>query len=128
MKDTIGKVTDRINVINFRKIRERLSSNSDPGIEIHGCFDSLEDIFLAILAAIVFVALLWIFINVLWILSLVMIAMLYWLFFRALRLVFRNSARCKNQLLLSIGFGLLYTFLYNFWIFGVITAAHFLIN
>lgn len=128
MKDTIGKVTDRISMTNFRKIRERFSVDSGSDLGSYGCFESLEDLFLVLMAAIVFIALIWIFINVLWILSLVMIAMLYWLFFRALRLVFRNADRCKNQLLPSIGFGLLYTFLYNFWIFGVITAAHFFIN
>ena len=128
MKDTVGKVTDRISMTNFRKIREHFSADSGSNLGSYGCFESLENLFLVLMAAIVFIALIWIFINVLWILSLVMIAMLYWLFFRALRLVFRNAARCKNQLLTSIGFGLLYTFLYNFWIFGVITAAHFFIN
>ncbi|AZA83799.1 hypothetical protein C1637_13815 [Chryseobacterium lactis] len=47
-------------------------------------------------------------------------AMLYWIFFRALRLVFKNSGKCKGNLLKSIYFGLFYSSLYIFWIYGII--------
>lgn len=51
-------------------------------------------------------------------------AILYWIFFRALRLVFKNSGKCKGDLLKSLRFGFFYSFLYVFWIYGII----FLIN
>ncbi|MBP2615493.1 hypothetical protein [Chryseobacterium jejuense] len=51
-------------------------------------------------------------------------AMLYWIFFRALRHVFKNSGKCKGDIVKSFGFGFLYSFLYILWIYGII----FLIN
>ncbi|AZA76697.1 hypothetical protein EG347_03770 [Chryseobacterium sp. G0186] len=47
-------------------------------------------------------------------------AILYWIFFRALRLVFKNSGKCKGDLLKSFRFGFLYSFLYVFWMYGII--------
>jgi hypothetical protein len=52
--------------------------------------------------------------------------MLYWIFFRALRLVFKNSNRAKGSLLESIKWGVVYTTLYNFWIYGIFYITSFL--
>lgn len=52
-------------------------------------------------------------------------AILYWIIFRAFRLIFRNSAKCKGQLLKSIGVALLFTILYNCWIYAIIFGIHF---
>lgn len=59
-----------------------------------------------------------------WSAVLFLAAMLYWIFFRALRHVFKNSGKCKGNIVKSIGVGFLYSFLYIFWIYGII----FLIN
>jgi hypothetical protein len=56
---------------------------------------------------------------VLVIVVLTFIAMLYWIFFRALRLVFKNSNKSKGDLIESVKWGLTYTTLYNFWIYGI---------
>lgn len=53
-------------------------------------------------------------------------AILYWIFFRALRLVFKNSGKCKGDLLKSFGFGLFYSFLYIFWMYGIIFLIKYL--
>lgn len=53
-------------------------------------------------------------------------ATLYWIFFRALRLVFKNSRKCKGNLFKSFAFGLFYSFLYIFWIYGIIFFVSFL--
>jgi hypothetical protein len=59
-----------------------------------------------------------------WFSVLLFAAMLYWIFFRALRLVFKNANRCKNKLKESIAYGLGYTLLYNCWIYLIILIGH----
>lgn len=61
-----------------------------------------------------------------WSAALIFAAMLYWIFFRALRLVFKNSKLCRGNLFKSIAFGLFYSFLYISWIYGIIFLLHFL--
>ena len=124
MKDTVGKLTDRI---KFRRLTD-LSDLTASGEGADGCFGGVGELVGGIIAAVIFVFLLWFFANILWMVILLIMAMFYWVFFRALRLVFAHSARCKGDLILSMGYGLLYTFLYNFWIFGIILAAHYLIH
>jgi len=53
-------------------------------------------------------------------------AILYWIFFRALRLVFKNSGKCKGNFLKSIGFGIFYSLLYISWVYGVIFLIKYL--
>ncbi|AKK74300.1 hypothetical protein OK18_18330 [Chryseobacterium gallinarum] len=55
-----------------------------------------------------------------WSAVLFLAAMLYWIFFRALRLVFKNSGKCKGNILKSFSYGFLYSFLYVSWIYGII--------
>lgn len=69
---------------------------------------------------------LWLFGAFFWSVILAVGAILYWIIFRAFRLIFRNSAKCKSNLLKSFGYGLLYTILYNCWIYAIIFGTHFL--
>jgi magnesium-transporting ATPase (P-type) len=55
-----------------------------------------------------------------WSVLLVLIFALYWLFYRALRIVFLKARICKGDLGLSIQYSLMYTVLYTGWIFGLI--------
>lgn len=91
-----------------------------------GIVGAVLSIILWILLAVCFSLVLWIFGNILFIVILVFIAMLYWIFFRALRLVFKNSNRAKGSLLESIKWGVVYTTLYNFWIYGIFYITSFL--
>jgi hypothetical protein len=61
-----------------------------------------------------------------WITILVVAGILYWIIFRAFRLIFRNSPGCKGKLLKSVSTAVFYTFLYNCWIYGIIFGVHFL--
>ncbi len=79
----------------------------------------LAGILLWILAAVVLSVVLFLFGEVLLVAVFAFMAMLYWVFFRALRLVFRHSHQTKGRLLASLGFGLVYTLLYNSWIYGI---------
>lgn len=121
LKDNVG------NILN----RERLKKYSDKTPKIDGfefdppdAGDGIGGIILSIVLWIVFSVLL-IFLSYFlglffWSAVLFLGAILYWVFFRALRLVFKNSGRCKGNVLKSFGFGLLYSSLYVFWIYGII--------
>jgi hypothetical protein len=58
----------------------------------------------------------------------VIVVMLYWVFYRALRVVFARSRSCRGRLLRSMGYGLLYTVLYTGWIFALLWVGRFLLS
>lgn len=120
LKDTLGDVTDKVKLRKIGDLPDMVSAadlDFDGGDE--GCAAILVGIVIWILAAIALALIIWIFGNVLMVVIAAFIAMLYWIFFRALRLVFKQSNKCKDKLTSSIGIGLVYTFLYNFWIYGI---------
>ncbi|MCC4214732.1 hypothetical protein [Leeuwenhoekiella parthenopeia] len=55
-----------------------------------------------------------------WFSLFIIILMLYWVFFRALKLVFAKSNKTHGNLLLSILHSFTYTLLYLGWIFGIV--------
>ena len=63
-----------------------------------------------------------------WATILILAALLYWVIFRALRLIFRNSVKCKGDIIKSGQLSILYTSLYVFWIYGIIFIGHYLIG
>lgn len=87
------------------------------GDDLLGCVGSiLAWIALAIVATVV----LWLLAQVLWATAVVLVAALYWVFYRALRVVFAHSRTCQRKLRLSAGYGLLYTVLYTGWMFALL--------
>jgi hypothetical protein len=128
LKDDIGKLTDKIKIDKIPDLSGGLELSSD----VPDVGEGIAGIILGILAWFLFSILLllfiWFFSAVIWTMILVFAAMLYWIFFRALRLVFKNSNKCKGDLTTSIAYGLGYTTLYNFWIYGIILATHYLIK
>ena len=56
---------------------------------------------------------------VFWFSLFILLAMLYWVFFRALKFVFNKSKDTKGDIGISVGYSLTYTFLYVGWIFGI---------
>ncbi len=129
LKDNIGQITS-----------DKLSFNDSLDLNIHPTHhgngfdvdvgDGLEGIIAGILLWILWAILvalaLWIFSNVVLIVIATFAAMLYWIFFRALRLVFKNSNKSKGNIFESIRYGLTYTLLYNFWIYGVFMLTEYL--
>ncbi len=92
-------------------------------IEPLGCIVSfLIWLILALFGSII----LWALGAMVWAIILVIAGMLYWIIFRAYRLIFLNSPRCKNHLSKSMGIALMYTILYNCWIYAIIFGAHYL--
>jgi hypothetical protein len=92
--------------------------------------DDLGEVIIAIigwiLISIFTILLLWIVSNIFVAVVMVFVGMLYWIFFRALRLVFRHSAKSKGDLLTCIRIGITYTLLYNFWIYGIFFLTDYL--
>jgi hypothetical protein len=125
LKDNLGQIIDKFKTVDTSDISANLTSSGpiDVGEGIGGIILS---ILLWIVMAIVFSIALWIFSNVLIIAILTFIAMLYWVFFRALRLVFKNSNKSKGDLFESMKWGLTYTALYNFWIYGIFILTNYL--
>lgn len=127
LKDNVGSILNK----------QRLKSYSDnaPTVDIlnfdpPAVGDSIGTAILSVVLWFVFTIVLVILLYFLgfffWAAVLFLTAMLYWIFFRALRLVFKNSGKCKGNLLKSITFGLFYSFLYIFWIYGIIFLANYI--
>ena len=55
-----------------------------------------------------------------WISIFIILAMLYWVFFRALKFVFSKSKETKGDISISAIYSLTYTVLYLGWIFGIV--------
>lgn len=133
LKDNLGNITYKI---NFKKKIQNLEENADvvaggPQRSILDYSDS-DDIFINVVF--------WIFISTLiisfiiflgalfWGMILAFVAMLYWIFFRALRLIFKKSNKCKGHFIKSLAYALTYTILYNFWIYGIILISHYFVR
>jgi hypothetical protein len=125
LKDNLGQIIDKFKTVDTSNISSSLTS-SGPIEAGDGIGGIILGILLWILIAIVFSIALWIFSNVLIIVVLTFVAMLYWLFFRALRLVFKNSNKSKGDLMESMKWGITYTILYNFWIYGIFILTNYL--
>jgi hypothetical protein len=127
LKDDLGKLTDKLKPSKIPNLADAAT-----GVDFIHVGDGIEGIILSIVLWVVVTILIalffWLFGAVVWTGIIVFIAMLYWIFFRALRLVFKNSNKCKGDLATSIAYGLGYTTLYNFWIYGIILVTHYLIK
>ncbi|MET0394897.1 MAG: hypothetical protein ABW019_17265 [Chitinophagaceae bacterium] len=128
LKDNLGRITDRIKLDKLSDLSGKIEL---PG-EIPDAGEGLGGIILGILGwilvAILLLIFIWVFGAVMWVAILSFAAMLYWIFFRALRLVFRHSYQCRHNLSASMTYALAYTLLYNCWIYGIILAAHYLVH
>jgi hypothetical protein len=123
LKDNVGRMTDKIKSEEFPKMPDISPGGQivDVGDDFGGMLlGTVISILLWIVTAVVLAVVLWMFGQLLIISLVVFAAMLYWIFFRALRLVFKNSKRTKGDLPMSVIYGVFYTFLYNFWIYGIL--------
>ena len=121
LKDTIGNLTDSFDAKKLEYLKD-LSSSSGPDIfdVDEGIFGIIFSIILWIIATLVISYLFFILGAIIWLSVLTFLGMLYWIFFRALRLIFKKSSICSQNIELSIYYALIYTFLYNFWIYGIL--------
>lgn len=92
---------------------------------ITGCITALLLwIIIGLFGSIIF----WLLGAVVWVTVLLIAGILYWIIFRAFRLIFLNSTKCKGDIAKSLGVGLLFTVLYNCWIYAIIFGSHYLLR
>jgi hypothetical protein len=125
LKDNVGRIIQKERITRDVSVGIDFSS-VEPVSVGEGIGGIIISILLWILMAVFFSLLLWLLSNVFVIVILAFAGMLYWIFFRALRLVFKNSNTCKGSLLESMKWGFTYTVLYNFWIYGIIMMTTYL--
>jgi hypothetical protein len=127
LKDNLGKILNKERIKNTADKMPLFDSfEFDPADAGDGIGGIIISIILWFIIAILFTFLFYFFGVFFWIMILLFAAMLYWIFFRALRLVFKNSRHCKGNLLKSFGFGFFYSILYMSWISGIIFLVNYL--
>ncbi|KQS92644.1 hypothetical protein [Chryseobacterium sp. Leaf394] len=129
LKENVGAIVNREKLKSIADKRPKFEG-FDGGLpdigDGDGCAGVILSVVLWFFIGLVAVFLLYFLGIFIWATVLILIAMLYWIFFRALRLVFKNSKHCKDDLVKSFGFGIFYSFLYISWIYGIIFLLHFL--
>ncbi|WP_298392445.1 hypothetical protein [Flavobacterium sp.] len=126
LKDNLGKLTDQFDAKKLNFLKEL---NADSGFEHSfteigdGIGKIILNILFWIVATIIISYLFFAVGAILWMSILVFLGMLYWIFFRSLRLIFKKSSQCSGNIEKSIFYGLTYTILYNFWIYGIILLS-----
>lgn len=126
LKDNLGKLTDQFDAKKLNFLKEL---NADSGFEHSfteigdGIGKIILNILFWIVATIIISYLFFAVGAILWMSILVFLGMLYWIFFRSLRLIFKKSSQCSGNIEKSIFYGLTYTVLYNFWIYGIILLS-----
>lgn len=127
LKDNVGSI---LNKERFKKYQDNAlaidSLDFDSPIAGDGIGGAILSIVLWIVFSIVLIFLSYFVGLFFWSAILFLAAILYWVFFRALRFVFKNSGKCKGDLLKSFGFGVFYSFLYVSWIYGIIFLIKFI--
>lgn len=129
LKENVGSIVNREKIKSYRISKPKVDNFDFPDISLignEGCGEIIISIILWILLSVVLIFLLYFLSVFFWVVILLFTAMLYWIFFRGLRLVFKNSKHCRGNFLKSFGFGFFYSFLYISWIYGIIFLANYL--
>ena len=126
LKDSLGNILHKFNLLKKPENTTLDVTGMDFNIieadGIEGCLISIVIwIIMALFGSFIF----WAIGAFIWGPIVLLAAILYWIIFRAFRLIFTNSAKCQGQLLKSFSVALLFTFLYNCWIYAVIFGIHY---
>ena len=115
---------------NFPKFREFKTgdfiaqSGTTPDLPSIEVGDGIGGLIMSIVLWIVMTILIFVLLILLeaffWISVFIILAMLYWIFFRALKLVFSKSKDTKGHIVISTIYALTYSVLYLGWIFGIV--------
>ncbi|MGR3857486.1 MULTISPECIES: hypothetical protein [Chryseobacterium] len=121
LKDNIGNILNKERIQRYADKTPKFDSFE---VDIPDAGDGIGGAIISFLAWIV-ISILLVFLSYFfglffWSAVFLLGAILYWIFFRALRLVFKNSGKCKGKVVKSLGLGLFYSFLYISWIYGII--------
>jgi len=120
----IGLVDDFPEFKKFKTGSIIKDSGTIPDLPSLDIDDDIGGIFVSIILWILMTILLFLLLilleAVLWASIFIILAMLYWVFFRSLRLVFSKASKTKGNLGISAVYSISYTLLYIGWIFGII--------
>jgi phosphoglycerol transferase MdoB-like AlkP superfamily enzyme len=125
LKENIGKLTDHIDT---KKLPDFSGGVPDLSAVMQGfgaIAEGLGGLVIAILSAVVLIMLGWFLILSSWFVLIFLAAVLYWVYFRALRLVFKRSGICQGNIIMSLKYAGLYSLLYTSWIFAFIVTLHY---
>lgn len=127
LKDNIGSILNKERLKKYPDTAPIIDNfDFDSPIAGNGIGGAILSIILWIVFSIVLIYLSYFVGLFFWSAILFLGAILYWIFFRALRFVFKNSGKCKGDLLKSFGFGFFYSFLYVSWMYGIIFLIKFI--
>ncbi|MDR6486910.1 small-conductance mechanosensitive channel [Chryseobacterium vietnamense] len=127
LKDNIGNILSKERIQRYADKTPKFDGfDFDPPAVGDGIGGVIFSILLWIIISILLIFVSYFFGLFFWSAVLLLGAILYWIFFRALRLVFKNSGKCKGNLLRSLGFGIFYSFLYISWMYGIIFLIRYL--
>jgi hypothetical protein len=120
LKDNLGKIID-----SFKPKTDFLDSSWTPDNPTDltigdGCEGIVASAILWILVTIAIGMFLFIFGNFVWFSILLLLAILYWIFFRGLRIVFKKSSICQGDFLLSIKYASMYTVFSTLWLIVIL--------
>ena len=120
----VGLVDDFPKIENYKAKTPMFESGNIPTAPSMDVGDGIGGLLLSILlwigVTILITILLVLFEAVLWLSIFIILAMLYWVFFRALKLVFSKSADTKGDLGISALYAIGYTSIYVGWIFALV--------
>lgn len=106
----------------FRKtLSDNFAPTDLPSLDIgEGIGGIIISIILWIVISIVLIFLFIVLETVLWFSVALILAMLYWVFFRAMRLVFSKASHTEGDIGLTVMHAFGYTFLYIGWLYGIV--------
>ena len=123
----IGLIDNFPKFKNFKTGDVFAQSGTFPDLPSFDIGDGIGGLFMSILLWIgitILMFVLLIFLEaVFWVSIFIILAMLYWVFFRALKFVFAKSKDTKGDIGISAVYALTYTALYLGWIFGIVYVA-----
>ncbi|WP_046759009.1 hypothetical protein [Kordia jejudonensis] len=119
------EIEDNFPKLKGFELKKKLSNNFTAtdilSLEMdEGIGGMIMSVILWIVVSIVFIFLLIVLETVLWFSAALILSMLYWVFFRAVRLVFAKGAETERHLQRSIMYAFGYTLLYIGWMYGIV--------
>ncbi|HEV7300527.1 MAG TPA: hypothetical protein VGN72_14270 [Tepidisphaeraceae bacterium] len=88
-----------------------------------GCIGGIVALVIWIVVSVLLVALLTLLVSLFLPVFAVVLTAVFWMFYRALRLVLLRGRKCRGNLLKSAGYAAFYTFLYTGWLLAVVQVA-----
>lgn len=119
LSDDFPKVT-KIKAGDYLSVNSAGDSIHSPMIDFDGIEGVLVSIVFWIIATVVSIIFMLLIEFIAFYAIFIVVGILYWVYFRALKLVFNKASVTKGNIALSIGYSVFYAFLYLGWIYGVV--------